>query len=110
MAVCLTENRPTRCDPLDPAYNGSMQTAFHSILEPTMARHAIVISVATHLLFATATKAADPVAVDARRTAAEQVLRTAGVRGGLIVHVGCGDGRLYVVDRKGQVVCLGERR
>ncbi|NQU23799.1 MAG: PQQ-binding-like beta-propeller repeat protein [Candidatus Nealsonbacteria bacterium] len=59
-----------------------------------MARHAIVISVAAFLLCATTTKAADTAEVDARRTAAQQILHTAGIRGGLIVHVGCGDGRL----------------
>ncbi|KPJ69833.1 MAG: hypothetical protein AMS14_11240 [Planctomycetes bacterium DG_20] len=35
-----------------------------------------------------------PAAGAAERTAAQQILRETGVRGGLVVHVGCGDGRL----------------
>lgn len=35
---------------------------------------------------------------------AQQILATTGIRGGLIVHVGCGDGRLTVALRLGRAI------
>ena len=35
------------------------------------------------------------------RQTARQILDTAGIKGGLVVHIGCGDGRLTVALRAG---------
>lgn len=42
---------------------------------------------------------------------AAEILKGAGVQGGLIVHVECGDGRLLVLSAgDGKVVCLSSGR
>ncbi|MBM3889507.1 MAG: hypothetical protein FJ388_10315, partial [Verrucomicrobia bacterium] len=51
-------------------------------------KHLRLICVALACLLGLAANAADPNAT------ASQILETAGIKGGLIVHVGCGDGKL----------------
>lgn len=38
---------------------------------------------------------------------AEAILAATGVQGGLIVHLGCGDGRLYPSLTDGSIMCFG---
>jgi len=54
----------------------------------------LVLSITVVPLFAGVLCAAEVPEGDAERGLARQILKTAGVEGGLVVHVGCGDGRL----------------
>ena len=53
-----------------------------------------VLSLAAVLPWAAAAAAAGPAAGSDPGETARQALETAGVNGGLVVHLGCGDGRL----------------
>jgi len=72
------------------------------------ARHAVsrlwagFFWIATALLSTGILDAADVSEQDAEGTLARQILETTGVRGGLIVHLGCGDGRLTAALRAGE--------
>ena len=39
---------------------------------------------------------------------AREILDATGVRGGVIVHLGCGDGRLYLATTNGAVLCFSQ--
>jgi len=54
----------------------------------------LFLSIAVVPLFAAVLCAGEAPEQDAERSLARQILKTAGVEGGLVVHVGCGDGRL----------------
>jgi hypothetical protein len=40
---------------------------------------------------------------------AVDILKATGVQGGLVVHVGCGNGKLFVAHQDGSLVCFGSQ-
>lgn len=64
-------------------------------------RRAAVLCMA-FLLLASASPAAAQTSRKTAQSEAKQILRETGVRGGLIVHLGCGDGRLTAALRAGE--------
>ena len=60
-----------------------------------------IVSVMLLSAFAAGLSAAETVRRDGERAPAKQILEATGVQGGLIVHLGCGDGKLTAALRAG---------
>ncbi len=74
------------------------------MIRPVPARRSLALGLIAVLWTAVsvaAVAAADVPGQEARRTSARQILEATGVEGGLVVHIGCGDGRLTAALRAG---------
>jgi len=73
------------------------------VADPTRASRFLRWATLSAALLSCATLAVPAVAAeDASREQARQILEATGVRGGLVVHLGCGDGRLTAALRAGE--------
>ena len=60
-----------------------------------------ILTLVVSFVFGDALQSVDALGQNADRTSAQEILNATGIRGGLIVHLGCGDGKLTAALRAG---------